>query len=665
MNNERYLELVKKLNEYDYRYYVLSDPIISDYEYDMLYKQVESYESLNPDKKASYSPTNRVGSDIRDGFTKIKHIKPMLSLENSYNIGDVTKFVESVEIENIDTTYVMEYKIDGLSVAITYENGVLVSGVTRGDGFEGEDITSNVKTIKNLPLVLSEPINITVRGEVYMPKKVFKEINTVRENLGDKLFANPRNAAAGALRQLDSKVTASRKLSIFIFDIIELENEKFTTHTERLNYLQKLGFTTSIHKEVKSIKEINDYINKSYDFRSSLSFDIDGMVIKVNELSVREKMGFRSKSPKWAVAYKFKAERVRTRLLDIILQVGRTGVITPRAKLEPVFLMGSTISYSTLHNFGYIQDRDIRIGDIVEIEKAGDVIPKVVGVVFDERNGSEKVFTYPENCPVCDSVVVLRDGEAAYRCENVDCPSKDLRSIIYFVGKNQMDIDGLGSSIVELFTEKGFLSDYTDIYYLYEYEDEIKNMDGFGEKSYQNLIESIEKSKKNCLSKLLSAIGIPLVGEKVAKKLASIYKDMDRFFKLSVDELVEIDDIGDKMAESIVGFFSNNSNLMKIDKLKRAGLNFSYIEETLDIEKVFLDKTFVLTGTLETLKRNDAKKIIENLGGSVSSSISKNTDYLLYGDKAGSKLEKARTLGVQLMDEEKFILEIKKIGYGV
>ncbi len=664
MDRTEYRKLVNDLNKYSREYYIDGNPSISDYDYDILYKKLTDYEEVHPDEVLSYSPSFRVGSQVRDDFVKARYISPMLSLENTYNIDDVKKFVEGVVSETgVHPTYAVEYKIDGLSIGITYEAGRLVRAVTRGDGFIGEDVTENVKTIRSVPLILSEPVDITVRGEVYMPKHIFKEINIMREHLGEKLFANPRNSAAGALRQLDSKVTAKRGLDIFVFDVIDFEGASFETHIDRLNYLKTLGFKTSKCKSASSVEAIFDIIDAAYEERTSLSFDIDGMVIKVNDLSLRGKLGYRTRSPKWAVAYKFKAERVRTKLLDIMLQVGRTGAVTPRAKLEPVFLQGSTISHSTLHNPAYIEERDIRIGDVVEIEKAGDVIPKVVRVVEEERSGDEVKFQFPDVCPVCSFPLVMREGEAVLRCENKLCPSKDLRGLVHFVAKNQMNIDGLGEALIQTFVENGLISDYTDIYHLEEFKNEIVDMEGFGEKSYANLIASINKSKSSCLSRLLAAIGIPLIGEKVSKKLAKHYKTMDAFFSLSIEELVSIDDIGEKMAESLVQFFADDVNKYRIERLRESGLNFDYIEDDINLEQVFSGKRLVLTGSLEKFTRKEASSIIEGLGGEVSSSVSKNTSLVIYGEKAGSKLDKAKSLGVDTMTEDEFVNLLEEIGY--
>ncbi len=661
MNQSEYRELAYKLNEYSRKYYSDNDPDISDYEYDMLYDKLLKYEEEHPNDVVPFSPSARVGYEVRSDFIKKSHISPMLSLENTYNRGDILKFLDDVKAD--DKGYVLEYKIDGLSVGITYEQGVLVSAVTRGDGFVGEDVTANVKTIKKLPLILSEPVNITVRGEVYMPKKVFLDLNNRREKTGEKLLANPRNAAAGALRQLDSKVTAKRGLSIFVFDVIRMEEDRFLTHAERIEYLRELGFQTSIYETVKNIDEIIDVIDRAEAERQNLPFEIDGMVIKVNSLALREELGYRTRSPKWAVAYKFKTEKVTTKLLDIILQVGRTGVVTPRAVLEPVPLMGSTISYSTLHNYAYIEDRDIRIGDTVEIEKAGDVIPKVIRAIKEKRSGSEEKYVFPSTCPVCGAGLVIREGEAAHRCDNPDCPSRDLRGLVYFVGKSQMNIDGLGESLIETFVNAGIISDYTDIYHLSDYRDEIINMEGFGEKSYDNLISSIEKSKGNCLSRLLSSLGIPLIGEKVSKKLAKEYKDLDVFFSLSREELEAIDDVGEKMAKSIVEFFSSEINRNRIERLRESGLNFKYIDDGLNFEKIFDSKTVVLTGSLSKYTRTEASAIIEGLGGKTSSSVSKKTDLVIYGEKAGSKLAKAESFGVDTMTEDEFVELLQEIGY--
>ncbi len=657
MNFEEYSRLIDELNEHNYSYHVLDNPSIADSDYDFLYSKLLAYEEANPDRVLSYSPSQRVGDEPISQFEKVNHEYPLLSLENTYNEEEALEFYQ--KIENLDADNMglcLEYKIDGLSVALRYESGILINGATRGNGEVGEDVTLNVRTIKGVPLKLSKPVDITVRGEVYISKLDFKAVNERREKLGENLFANPRNAAAGALRQLDPKVAAERELRIFVFDALS-EVDGIESHFELISYLKELGFTVSEVTRINTETELLNALRKAESDRKDLPFDIDGMVLKVEDLSLRREMGYRTRSPYWAVAYKFKAERAVTRVLGIECQVGRTGAITPRANFEPTFLAGSTISHATLHNEDYIVQKDIRVGDYVEIEKAGDVIPQVHKVLVERRTGSEKPYVFPATCPVCGSILLRKDGEAVMRCVNNNCPAKDLRALIHFVSKAGMGIDGFGKAMVEDFVEAGFLNDFADIYTLSNYETEIKNLEGFGDKSFQNLMESIEKSKEAGLSSLLSALGIPLVGKKVAVLLSEEYRDIDALINAPASDVELIEGVGSVIAESVVRYFSEGKNLSVIDRLKDLGLKM--IDDSPDFsldgdELIFNGMTFVLTGTLRSYKRSEASDIIRSLGGKVTGSVSSKTTYVLAGESPGSKLDKAKNLGVTIMTEEEF-----------
>ncbi len=660
MNKKEYIELVNKLNSLSYEYYVLDNPSIHDTDYDELYKILLDYEKANPNEVVDYSPSYRVGGDILDGFEKYEHEFPLLSLENTYNEEEIIEYYRKYKKEDANNMgYTLEYKIDGLSVAIKYEKGILKSAATRGDGYIGEDISQNIKAIKEVPLKLNEEIDITVRGEVYLSKLDFLNLNKIREARNEKLFANPRNAAAGTLRQLDSKIVSERNLKIFIFDALSPVNG-YQSHSKVLEYLRTLGFKTSIFSEIKDEEGLLKSLRKAEEERHQLDFDIDGMVLKLNDLRLRDKLGVRTKSPYWAVAYKFKAERVKTKIKDIILQVGRTGVLTPRADFEPVLLAGSTISHASLHNEDYIKEKDIRIGDTVEIEKAGDVIPQVNRVIFDDRTGEEKVFVFPENCPVCGGPLLRKEGEAAYKCTNDSCPAKDIRSLIYFVSKAGMNIEGFGESVVKTFVENGFISNFSDIYHLKELESQIIEVEGFGKKSFDKLIFSIEKSKNNPPEMLLSALGIPLVGSKLAKLLFQHYDTLFDIMNAECEDLEKIDGIGEAIVKSLRDYFSDESKIELIEQLKDDGINMKKIKSSLeDIsrneeELIFKDMIFVLSGSLKKYTRSEASEIIEKLGGKTTSAVSKKTSVLLAGEKAGSKLEKAEKLGIKTMSEEEF-----------
>ncbi len=648
-------ELRETLLRYGYEYYVLDTPTVSDFEYDALMRELIDLEDGNPEFNSPDSPTQRVGGEILEGFMQVTHQVQMQSLADVFSKEELFEFDTRVSsaLGNDPYEYVAEMKIDGLSVSLEYVNGVFTRGSTRGDGFVGEDITHNLKTIQSIPLRLKEAVPfLEVRGEVYMPQKSFLKLNEQREASGEPLFANPRNAAAGSLRQLDSKIAAERKLDIYIFNIQQIEGKELLTHTDSLNWLKEIGF--KVVPGTKPLKTITDTFNeimKIGENRGDLSFDIDGAVVKINDFSQREALGSTSKTPKWAVAYKFPAEQQQTKLLDIALQVGRTGVVTPNAVLEPVRIAGSTVSRATLHNIDNIKAKDIRIGDTVIIEKAGDIIPAVVEVVTEKRKGTEIPYKMPENCPVCQSTLTREEGEAAVRCTNSNCPAQQLRSIIHFVSKSAMDIDGLGASIIEQLLDEKLISDCADLYTL-KYED-IVTLERFADKSAQNLINAINASKERGLDRLLFGLGIRMIGSRAAQILADRYRNIDALMKASSEELSQISEIGEKMSVSLAEYFSQEKSKALIERLKEYGVKTDYVSTKTD--NTLEGKTFVLTGTLPTLKRNEAKSMIENHGGKVSGSVSKNTDFVVAGIDAGSKLEKAQTLGVNIIDEEKLL----------
>ena len=651
---KKYMEdLVAKIEKHSYDYYVLDNPKISDFEYDKLIHELIDLEEKYPQYKLNNSPTERVGGKVLEGFETVTHIVPMESLNDAFSKEEIEDFDRSVRKVISNPEYVVEMKIDGLSVSLEYENGEFVRGSTRGDGIVGEDVTQNLKTIKSIPLRLTEKIPyLEVRGEVYMPVSSFIELNQKREELEQPLFANPRNAAAGSLRQLNSKVTAERNLSIYIFNIQQINGKEFSNHTESLNYLKSLGFKVSpTYEAFKSIEQAYNQIINIGEKRGELGFDIDGAVIKINDFKQREVLGSTAKAPRWAIAYKYPAEQKQTKLLDITIQVGRTGVLTPTAELEPVRIAGSTVSRATLHNIDNITNKDIRIGDTVIIQKAGDIIPEVVEVVKEDRSGSEVPYKMPKKCPVCGTAVVREADEAATRCINPECPAQKIRNIIHFASKDAMDIDGLGPAIIEQLAELELINSPADLYYL-KYED-LVDIDRMGVKSANNLIKAIEKSKNAGLDRVIFALGIRNIGSKAGKILAEKFGDIDKLSDASEDELTKIEDIGPIMAKSIVNFFSSTGSIDIIQKLRFAGVNLTYSKKTTDNR--FEGMTFVLTGTLPTYSRDEASEIIERYGGKTSSSVSKNTSYVLAGEKAGSKLSKAEQLGVKIIDEKEFI----------
>ena len=653
---KRIEELISLINYHNEKYYNQDSPEIEDFEYDNLMKELIKLEEENPELKRNDSPSNRVGGKPLDKFEQVVHKIPMLSLSNAYSWEDLKDFDSRVrEAAGSDVEYVVEFKIDGLSVGLNYNNGIFESGATRGNGIVGENITKNLMTIKNIPLNIDEKGELTVRGEVYISKKDFEEINKIQEEQDQPLYANPRNLAAGSLRQLDSKLTAKRPLDIFIFNLEDINSKQFKTHSESLEYLKQLGFHVSPEFKVfKTMDEIIEHIKYWTEHREDLGFGIDGMVIKVNNLAQREQMGYTAKSPRWAIAYKFPAERKETKLLDIVVEVGRTGTITPTAVLEPIRLAGTTVSRATLHNEDYINEKDIKINDTVLVQKAGDIIPQVVEVIKEKRTGEEIEFKMPEECPVCGEPTVRLEGEAAVKCINISCPAQIRRGIIHFASREAMDIDGLGESIITLLLKQDLIKDISDLYYLKK--EQISVLERMGDKSATNLINAINKSKENDLWRFINGLGIKLIGTKAAKILASEFKDLDKLMNATEQELINLEEFGQTMADSVVEFFKEEKNISVIEKLKEAGVNTKLIEsDDADIPKIFEKMKIVLTGTLPTLKRNDAKEMIEKRGGKATSSVSKSTSFVLAGEEAGSKLTKANDLGIKVIDEEKFL----------
>lgn len=656
---EEILKLRKQLEIWANKYYDEDNPEVSDYEYDMTMNKLKALEKEFPDLITKDSLTQKVGGHVKEGFEKVEHEVPLQSLQDIFSFGELEEFKERVykaakenNLKEDDVKFVVETKIDGLSAALEYRDGKFVRGATRGNGLVGEDVTENLKTIKTIPKELPEPINIIVRGEVFIGKKEFEKMNEERELNEEKTFANARNAAAGSLRQLDTKITKKRPLDIYIFNVQKIEGKEFNSHFEELNYLKKLGFNVNpVLIPCNNIPEAIDAINKIGEEREELTFGIDGAVIKVDDLKLREKMGTTSKVPRWAIAYKYPPEKKETKLKDIICQVGRTGAITPMAILEPVKVAGSTISKTTLHNEDFIKEKDIRIGDTIVVQKAGDVIPEILEVKKKKRAGTEKVFEMPKVCPVCGAPVVREEGEAVSRCIGIECPAKLVRNIIHFVSRDCMNIDGLGDKIIEQLINKNLISNIADIYFL-KFED-IATLKKNGQKFTQNLIDAINNSKNNDLYRLIAALGIRHIGTKAAKTLAKKYKTMDSLMNASLESLAMTDDIGEISANSIYEFFRQDQTIDLINRLKEAKVNMEALESE-DIDNRFEGKTFVLTGTLEKFTRKEASDLIEKHGGKTSGSVSKKTDYVLAGEDAGSKLTKAQSLGVEIITEEQF-----------
>ena len=649
--------LRKELNYHSQRYYVYDEPEISDYEYDMMYAELKRLEEENPSLYDANSPTQRVGGKALDKFEKVTHSVRMDSLADVFSFEETEDFCNKMEEELLSPAYSVEPKIDGLSVSLIYENGEFVKGATRGDGAVGEDVTLNLRTVQSIPLRLSEPLSLTVRGEVYMPRAVFEELNAKREERGEALMANPRNAAAGSLRQLDSKITAERKLDIFVFNLQEgdiyADGHAPSSHTESLDRLSELGFKTLAMRTVAhSYDEVAAHIRKIGDARQQLAYDIDGVVIKIDSLEDRRRVGEGTNTPKWAVAYKFPPEEKETKLLDISIAVGRTGVLTPTAELSPVRLAGTTVSRATLHNIDFIRERGIMLGDIVTVRKAGDIIPEVVKANAEKRDGSEREFFMPTVCPSCGEPVVFdKDDGAALRCTNSACPAQLSRSIEHFASKGAMNIDGLGPQIVELLLGNKLIGDVADLYSLRA--EQIEALERMGEKSAKNLISAIENSKAAGLSRLIYALGIRNVGEVAAAALAERYGDLEALTKATVEEIAELDDFGNITAECVVDFFSHPQNIALCRRLAEAGVETSY--KGAPKGDALAGLTFVLTGTLPTMSRDEASELIKNAGGKTSGSVSKKTDYVVAGEAAGSNLTKAQSLGVKIISEEELL----------
>ena len=659
---KRIKELREKTEYYAKKYYDDDAPEISDFEYDMMMLELRNLENENPEFISKDSLTQKVGGTVKEGFNKVTHIVPLQSLQDVFDFDSINDFDEKVKViaaeNNINLKYVVETKIDGLSVSLEYKKGKFVRGATRGNGLVGEDITENLKTIKNIPMELKEKVDIIVRGEVFIGSKEFEKLNEQRALEDEPLFANARNAAAGSLRQLDSTITAKRPLNIFIFNVQKSDDIKFTSHYESLLYLEKLGFNVNPVKILcENLEDVFNAINRIGEERPDLSFGIDGAVIKVDDLELRKILGQTAKVPKWAIAYKYPPEKKETIVKDIICQVGRTGAITPLAILEPVVVAGSTISKTTLHNEDFIKEKDIRIGDHVYIQKAGDVIPEVVGVLKEKRTGKEKIFEMPKTCPICGGEVVREFGEAVSRCIGIECPARTLRNITHFASREAMNIDGLGEAIIEQLLEKKLIENIADIYFL-KFED-IASLKKDGKKFAQNLIESIDKSKNNDLDRLICGLGIRNVGAKLAKVLAKRFKSMDNLINASIINLNSIEEVGEVIANNIYEFFKQDQTIDLINKLKEANVNMQYLKEDFNDER-FYGQTFVLTGTLEKYTRDEAGEIIESFGGKTSGSVSKKTTYVLAGKDAGSKLRKANELGVKVITEVEFEEMIKQ-----
>lgn len=660
MSLERLNEIKELLNEYNYQYYVLDNPSVSDQEYDRLMQELQGIEYKHPEWITPDSPSQRVGGEVLDGFQKVTHERMMLSLGNIFNEDELIAFDDRIRGIYPQVEYVCELKIDGLAVSLVYADGRLDYGATRGDGTVGEDITHNVKTIKSIPLKIDYAGDFEVRGEIFMPKKSFNELNRQRKEAGETLFANPRNAAAGSVRQLDSTIAAKRGLDAFLYMVPMASEVGCQTHKDALDYIQKLGFKTNPMTRVCSnIQEVWSFILEMTDKRPTLPYEIDGIVIKVNRLDYQERLGYTAKVPKWAIAYKFPAEEVVTKLKDIVFTIGRTGQITPNAVLEPVRVAGSTVQRATLHNEDNVKHKDIRVGDYVVIRKAGDVIPEVVRSLKERRDGSEKVFEMIQYCPRCGSPLVRKDNEAAYYCLNDHCDSKKIEQIIHFASRDAMNIEGLGEKVIEQFYNLGFIKRIEDIYSLYDHEQEIMDIEGFGKKSMDNLVEAIEKSKQNSMEKLLFGLGIRGIGAKMADNLSKVFKNMDALLDASDEQLLAIKDVGQTIVKSLHRFRNDINNQELLMNLKFIGLNMDYLKETTLIQdSIFNGKTVCVTGTLELMTRKEIKDYLTRLGANVTGSVSKKTDYLICGKEAGSKLEKANQLGVTVLTEEQFKEEV-------
>jgi DNA ligase (NAD+) len=653
-------KLRQEISHHEKKYYIDNDPQISDYEFDLLFKELQELEEEFPELITLESPTQRVGEQPLEGFAPVQHRTPMLSLDNCYSVEELREFEERIQklLPSQKIEYVAELKIDGLGISVIYREGKFYQAVTRGDGLRGDDVTANVKTIRSLPLEISNPREIEVRGEIYLPFESFEKINIEREKIDEPLFANPRNAAAGSLRTLDPREVASRRLDLFLYYIF-IEGDEMPTQWENLKTLQDLGFKTNpITCHCANLDEVISFYEEWQEKRDRLDYDVDGVVVKVNSTKQRKQLGFTAKFPRWAISFKFPARQATTKIKDIIIQVGRTGALTPVAILEPVRLSGITISRSTLHNEDEIKRKDIRIGDTVLIERSGDVIPRVVSVMKERRTGKEKKLFWPSSCPVCHSSTFKPEGEAISRCINPSCPAKIKESILHFAWRRAMNIEGLGEALVDQLLEKKLIRKIPDLYSL-KHEDLVR-LERMGTKSAQNLLDEIEKTKQRNLDRLIYALGIRYVGERTAQALASHFKNLENLGQASLEELIQIEDVGSKVAESIVFFFKQPENIELINKLKEASLNFCYREAERREDLPLAGQTFVLTGKLENLTREEAAELIEASGGKVSSSVSSKTDYLVAGESPGSKLVKAKKLGIKAIEEKDLLKLVKK-----
>ena len=675
---EKYTKLRNEIEYHNNLYYNEDNPIISDMEYDFLIRELKELEQKYPElleynKNGENSPTEKIGGTASEKFSKVRHRVPMLSLSNTYNISEIEDFdkrvkkiilAENIENNSKELEYILELKLDGLSISLIYENGILVQAVTRGDGQVGEDVTENIREIPTIPKKLKENISLEVRGEIILPISSFNRINQEREDEGEDVFANPRNAASGTIRQLDKTIVAERGLDCYLYYLVNAENYGIKTHLESIEYIEKLGFkTTKIFEKYTDFKKLEEAIDKWHDDRKKLDYETDGLVIKVNNFSLYEILGYTTKSPRWAIAYKFPAEQVKTKLMDVTFQVGRTGVITPVAELEAVNLSGSVVKRASLHNFDEIRRKDIKIGDNVIVEKAAEIIPQVVNVVFDDRTGEEIEIQEPANCPVCNSELAHEEGLVALKCHNPLCPEKVKRQIAYFVSRDAMNISGLGDKIVEKFIELGKIKTIVDIYSLKEYREELENLEKMGQKSVDNLINNIEASKNRDFSKVLYALGIPFVGKFNANLLTKNFKNIENLKNQSIENLLAVKGIGDKVAIAVNTFLNNENNWKIITDLQNIGLQFAINESDLKeiADNPIKGKNFLATGKLQKYKRNDIKDIILSKGGNYLSAVSKNLDFLIAGEKAGSKLEKAEKLGVRILTEDEFEKEFLEI----
>ena len=675
---EKYTKLRNEIEYHNNLYYNEDNPIISDMEYDFLIRELKELEQKYPElleynKNGENSPTEKIGGTASEKFSKVRHRVPMLSLSNTYNISEIEDFdkrvkkiilAENIENNSKELEYILELKLDGLSISLIYENGMLVQAVTRGDGQVGEDVTENIREIPTIPKKLKENISLEVRGEIILPISSFNRINQEREDEGEDVFANPRNAASGTIRQLDKTIVAERGLDCYLYYLVNAENYGIKTHLESIEYIEKLGFkTTKIFEKYTDFKKLEEAIDKWHDERKKLDYETDGLVIKVNNFSLYEILGYTTKSPRWAIAYKFPAEQVKTKLMDVTFQVGRTGVITPVAELEAVNLSGSVVKRASLHNFDEIRRKDIKIGDNVIVEKAAEIIPQVVNVVFNDRTGEEIEIQEPANCPVCNSELAHEEGLVALKCHNPLCPEKVKRQIAYFVSRDAMNISGLGDKIVEKFIELGKIKTIVDIYSLKEYREELENLEKMGQKSVDNLINNIEASKNRDFSKVLYALGIPFVGKFNANLLTKNFKNIENLKNQSIENLLSVKGIGDKVAIAVNTFLNNENNWKIITNLQNVGLQFAINESDLKeiADNPIKGKNFLATGKLQKYKRNDIKDIILSKGGNYLSAVSKNLDFLIAGEKAGSKLEKAEKLGVRILTEDEFEKEFLEI----